>query len=271
MSVGRIGFLAVANAVEEGWDEDPAYDRFGLGRYIGGKVVVDGKLFGTLCFASNEPRGEAFTDSERTFVKVASRWLGYEVQQRVQRNRQERQNDRLDRFASRASHDLRNPLSVAKGRLELAHERHGDDEDILAALDALADSDARIDEILEFARLGQTVTDPPSVSLPDVARAAWNRVGEGAATMTVEDDSEIWGDHDRIEALSNEFGFYVADDGPGIPAEDRETVLESGYTTSEDGSGFGLAIVTEIAAAHEWDVGLSESTEGGVRFEFLDV
>ena len=301
------GFLAVANAVEEGWDEDPAYDRFGLGSYIGGKLVVDGELFGTLCFASNEPRDEPFTDSERTFVEIASRWLGYEVQQRLQRDRLERQNDRLDRFASRASHDLRNPLSAAKGRLELARERHEDNEDIRAALDALADADARIDEILEFARLGGTVTEPQSVSLSDVARAAWDRVGESAATMTIEDHIEVQGDRDRIKrllenlfrnavehgstssrtesddgvergdrrvtvrvgTLSEESGFYVTDDGPGIPVEDHETVLESGYTTSEDGSGFGLAIVAEIAAAHEWDVRLSESVDGGVRFEFI--
>ena len=125
--------------------------------------------------------------------------------------------------------------------------------------------------------------------------------------MTIEDDIEVQGDRDRIKrllenlfrnavehgstssrtesddgvergdrrvtvrvgTLSEESGFYVTDDGPGIPVEDHETVLESGYTTSEDGSGFGLAIVAEIAAAHEWDVRLSESVDGGVRFEFI--
>ena len=288
------GFLAVADAVEEGWQDDRAYERFGLGSYIGGKLVVDGDLVGTLCFASNDPRGRPFTDSERTFVELASRWQGYEIQKRRQRKRLERQNERLEQFASRVSHDLRNPLSAAKGRLELARDRHGGDEDIQAALEAIADADARIDEILEFARLGRAVTDPAPVDLDDAAWTAWDRIDERAATMTVEDDVEIRGDRDRVErllenllrnakehgdadvtvrigALQNGSGFYVADDGPGIPAADRETVFESGYTTSGEGSGLGLAIVDEIASAHEWDVHVTESASGGARFEFAGV
>jgi len=63
-------------------------------------------------------------------------------------------------------------------------------------------------------------------------------------------------------------GFYVADDGPGIPAEDRENVFERGYTTAKSGTGFGLAIVEDIATAHGWSVRATESEAGGARFEF---
>ncbi|MBS3761523.1 MAG: ATP-binding protein, partial [Halodesulfurarchaeum sp.] len=63
-------------------------------------------------------------------------------------------------------------------------------------------------------------------------------------------------------------GFAVADDGPGIPPEDRETVFESGYTTETDGTGFGLAIVAEVATAHDWSVRVEESDAGGARFVF---
>jgi len=299
------GFLTVANAVEEGWDGDPAYERFGLGSYIGGKVIVDGDLFGTLCFASTEPRGREFTGSERTFVEMASRWLGYEIERHNRTRRLERQNERLDRFASQVSHDLRNPLSVAVGRLELAIESHGEDEDLIAVRDALADADSRIDEMLEFARLGDAVTDPEPVSLADAADAAWAAIETGGARMTVREDVDLRGDAERIERLLEnlfrnsvehgstgsraqpddaaehgfaavsvalgavEGGFYVADDGPGIPESDREDVLESGFTTSDDGSGFGLAIVEEIAAAHGWDVRVTDSAAGGARFEFV--
>lgn len=64
-------------------------------------------------------------------------------------------------------------------------------------------------------------------------------------------------------------GFYVADDGPGISAEDREEVFERGYTTTKDGTGFGLAIVEDIATGHDWSVQVTESTPGGARFEFM--
>ncbi|MBX0325722.1 PAS domain S-box protein [Halomicroarcula sp. F13] len=63
-------------------------------------------------------------------------------------------------------------------------------------------------------------------------------------------------------------GFVVADDGPGIPASKREQIFERGYTTSESGTGFGLAIVEDIATAHGWTVDATESEAGGARFEF---
>ena len=62
-------------------------------------------------------------------------------------------------------------------------------------------------------------------------------------------------------------GFYVADYGPGIPESEREQVFESGYTTSDAGTGFGLRIVEEITEAHGGTVSLAESESGGARFE----
>ncbi len=62
-------------------------------------------------------------------------------------------------------------------------------------------------------------------------------------------------------------GFYVADDGPGIPSEDREQVFEGGYSTGENGTGFGLKIVQRIAEVHGWTVTATESEAGGARFE----
>jgi signal transduction histidine kinase len=66
-------------------------------------------------------------------------------------------------------------------------------------------------------------------------------------------------------------GFYVADDGPGIPPAERDRVLEPGYTTAVDGTGLGLPIVLEIADAHGWRVDVTESSSGGARFEFTGV
>jgi signal transduction histidine kinase len=62
-------------------------------------------------------------------------------------------------------------------------------------------------------------------------------------------------------------GFYVEDDGVGVPVEDREQVFKSGYST-EDGAGLGLASVAQVAATHGWDVTVSEGAAGGARFEF---
>jgi PAS domain S-box-containing protein len=66
-------------------------------------------------------------------------------------------------------------------------------------------------------------------------------------------------------------GFYVEDDGPGIPESERDEVFESGYSTSDSGTGFGLVIVKRIAEAHGWDVAVTEGVSGGARFEITNV
>jgi PAS domain-containing protein len=87
-----------------------------------------------------------------------------------------------------------------------------------------------------------------------------------------EDRELVTGDNDvtvTIDCLDG--GFYVADDGPGIPADDRESVFDVGYSTVDDGTGFGLRIVEQVAEAHEWNVTAAESEDGGARFEVTGV
>ena len=66
-------------------------------------------------------------------------------------------------------------------------------------------------------------------------------------------------------------GFYIEDDGPGIPRDKRQDVWESGYSGSKDGTGFGLAIVKEVVTAHDWEVRITEGSDGGARFEITGV
>jgi signal transduction histidine kinase len=67
-------------------------------------------------------------------------------------------------------------------------------------------------------------------------------------------------------------GFYVEDDGPGIPPDERDGVFGFGHTAKEEeGHGVGLASVRQIAVAHGWEVGVTEGEEGGARFEIKDV
>lgn len=75
----------------------------------------------------------------------------------------------------------------------------------------------------------------------------------------------------RIGPLETAEGFYVADNGQGIDPDDPDAVFESGYSTSADGTGFGLTIVSRIAEAQDWMVTATESESGGARFEIRDV
>lgn len=61
-------------------------------------------------------------------------------------------------------------------------------------------------------------------------------------------------------------GFAIGDDGPGIPPDERVAALEPGYS-SEEGTGFGLVIMHNIAEGHGWGLSLAESDAGGLRIE----
>lgn len=96
-------------------------------------------------------------------------------------------NDRLDRFASMMSHDLRNPLAIARGRVELAYEEPESARHHLEpALDALARINDRVDDLLALARDGE-VNGTATVSLRDVAETAWAGVDTHGATLDIQD------------------------------------------------------------------------------------
>jgi len=287
-TIEQEGLLGVQDALAEGWEDDPAYETFDLESYVGGKVRVDGELFGTLCFASTRPREVAFSDAERTFIELTAQWIGRELERRRRKAELQRQVERLDEFASLVSHDLRNPLNVAMGRLDLALEADSERRDDLeSAREALSKMGRLIDDLLALAREGELVSEPERVSLSTVARGAWTTVESPEAELVVE-DATVEADPDRLEQLfgnlfrnalehggadvtvtvgpHGEGGFYVADDGPGIPPEERERAFESGFTTAEDGTGFGLAIVAEVAEAHGWSVRVTDGVDGGAKF-----
>jgi PAS domain S-box-containing protein len=226
-------------------------------------------------------------------------------------NERKEREERLKEFASVVSHDLRNPLNVVQGRLELAQET-GDFEHLDAAVDAADRMEHLIEDLLTLARQGDAVGTLDTVDLGTAARQAWTNVDTTGAALSVADTATFEADPDRLrELLENLFrnsvehghpeadiaslaagrrrpddaadnayltvsvgvldggsGFYVTDDGEGIPDDERDQVFDRGYTTASDGTGFGLAIVEDIASAHDWTVAVTESESGGARFEF---
>jgi len=105
-------------------------------------------------------------------------------------------------------------------------------------------------------------TSPPSHTREDADEHA----STSPPSHAREDADEHASEDVTVTVGLTEDGFYLADDGPGIGPELRESVFEFGH--SEDGTGIGLTITREIAAAHGWDVEITESEDGGARFEF---
>jgi len=197
----------------------------------------------------------------------------------------ERRNEELEAFTTVVSHDLRNPLSVAKGRVELARERYDDDDDLDHAARAHDRMEARIEQLLTLARNGERVTDTEPVDLAAAVDRCRSVIATDGATLDVDVDLTVEADRDRLVQLLENLirnaidhggdsvsvrvgdldggaGFFVADDGPGIPDDVRDQVFDAGFTTAADGTGFGLGIVSRIAEAHGWAVDAVEGSNG---------
>jgi signal transduction histidine kinase len=193
------------------------------------------------------------------------------------------------------THSLRNPLEVARVHAELV-EADGSEGEIGTVLTALERIEAIIADTKELLRQRPTAETAAPVDVAAVARDAWATAWTANATLSVGSPGTVEADERQLRVLfENLFrnavrhgtaandqdggeltvtvdgmarGFFVADDGAGIPAGDREQVLDLGYTTASDGTGLGLTIVAEIADSHGWAMAVTESDGGGSRFEF---
>ncbi|SFR72164.1 PAS domain S-box-containing protein [Halogeometricum rufum] len=253
-------------------------------------MVSNWSLVGAVAFVSTTPR--SWSDKEVSLFGTAADMLSYTLERKQRERRLRQQNERLEEFASVVSHDLRNPMNVVDGFVDLARET-GDVSHLDRAVDALDRMDTLVSDVLELARQGRTVGETSPVDLTGVVERAWAAVETDGATLELVDElGTVSADASRLTQvvenlvrnaiehgddevtiavgpLRDRAGFYVEDDGPGIPAEDRAAVFEQGHTTAEDGSGFGLSIVESIVEAHGWDIEVAESAAGGARFEIL--
>ena len=339
--------LSIQNAMASGWESDPAYEAFDLGAYIGSRIMVEGELYGTFCFASRDARCRPFSEDEEAFVELLTRWTSYELEQ-------QRSRERIEQFAKLVTHDLRSPLSAAQIHLYLAQrlvdesyaetdqasggtdapvtgknpaEEESGSDDFGAKVQrhlsvterALQRMESIIADTLALAHGEQTIgpDDLKPVRLRTVAEAAWEQAGGSDAAFEIRTSSgreragekaastdpraadrgaepglRFLAHEGRLQQLlenlfrnaidhagpdvtvtvgESESGFFVADDGPGIPPEKREQIFEPSYSTREGGTGLGLSIVRAVAKAHGWSLSVSESAGGGARFDVRGV
>jgi PAS domain S-box-containing protein len=212
---------------------------------------------------------------------------------RLRRHRRdlERKNDHIDDMASIISHDLRNLLQVLIVSFEEGRKT-GEADHFERGQRTIDRMDELLSDMLTLAQQGNDVESRDPVVVGDLARECWRTVETRDATLVVDLDDELamlasesrlkqlfenlfnnaveHGGSDvtvTVDAVADRSGFFVADDGAGIPPEDRATVFESGVSSSPTGTGLGLRIVDEIARSHDWTVRVTDSDAGGAKFE----
>lgn len=252
-------------------------------------LLVPNDTIGLLLAASHQPRFFTEANAEEVDQLLSYAELALDrIHTQAQRNAR---GEHLTEIIGTFAHDLRSPLQVATGHLTLA-ETTGDDESfdrVSAAHDRIAQL---LDDMTRLAQSGKRVEDPQTVELQTVAEQAWTTVPTGDATLDIADSLRFDADRSRLrQLLENLFqnaadhgpadvcirvgrlddGFYIEDDGPGIPPADREGVFEWHTSSAEDHTGLGLSIVEQIVAAHGWEIRVGEGSMGGARFEITGV
>lgn len=226
-------------------------------------------------------------DGERLFTGIIT-----DVSERKRREEALRERKRdIEEFADVLSHDLRNPLTVAEGYLELARAE-SDSVELRKVDDALDRVRDIIDDTVAQARDGQVDGTTEVMPFGDVMRMAWDAVPTAEAKLVLPEPSwRIRADESRlcqlvenlvrnavehagetttvrIGILAAGSGFYVEDDGPGLP-EDVKVQLETPTgLESDQGEGYGLQIVETVADEHGWELRVTDAESGGARFEF---
>ncbi|WP_258065387.1 MULTISPECIES: ATP-binding protein [unclassified Rathayibacter] len=211
--------------------------------------------------------------------------------------------ERQRRFVSDASHELRSPVAALRQTAEVALA-HPDRLDSARLARTVAEESVRLGGLIEglllLARADEArlaVAAAP-VDLDDLALGEVRRLRDSGARVDASGISPVQAVADEAllsRALRNlvdnavrhrssqlalstridgaEAVLAVDDDGPGIPAAERERVLErfvrldEGRARDAGGSGLGLAIVAGIARAHGGRVVVGDSALGGARVE----
>lgn len=279
----QTGESQIVKQIRSDGNSDPAKPDYqsGISVPIGGNGVFQAVSTTEAAFDEDDiERAELLASHTQSALDRITR--AQELQQQV---------ERLDQFASVISHDLRNPLSIAQGYLMLAREEQ-DSESLRKVADAHERMDSLIDEMLIYARTGSEALDLETVELARILENCWEGIEQQNATLHINTTQRVLADADHLRQLienllsnaikhggtdvsitvgSLEDGFYVEDDGVGIPADERTAVFEAGYSLGTNGTGFGLSIAQQVAESHGWDICVIGGDEGGARFEITGI
>jgi signal transduction histidine kinase/DNA-binding response OmpR family regulator len=212
------------------------FAEWGISCYLGAPVFVDDEVYGTFCFYDTEARADQFTEWEETLVDLMSRWVSYELQRRQVTEKLHEQNEQLERFASIVSHDLRNPLSIIEGYVDMAVET-GEIDHLSRVQSAVKRMDTLIDDVLLLSRTENAISDCTAVDLGSLANRCWETVPTEAATLTVTADPTVEADVTRLKQLLENLFRNSVEHGSTDSRPQADDSVEHGSTENRTQSG----------------------------------
>ena len=277
--------VALHDAPAQGWEDDPAYDAHGLNTYLGSRLTREDEPYGTVCFVGEEARDAAFSEDEILFVELISHVIARELDRENHQAELQRHTNLVNIINRVLRHNIRNDMSVIRGRATLMADQLQDDPNGPIVLD-------KIDELIELSEkareLEEVVGNQRERSQTDIVALVDHLAGEieaefPDATVVREGDSTVSAavsptferavrellenaakhggetpsvtvtvsaDRDAVEV-------EIDDDGPGLSEQEREVLTSGVETPLIHGSGLGLWLAHWVVNSHS---GRIEST-----------
>jgi signal transduction histidine kinase len=206
--------------------------------------------------------------------------------------------------AAGLAHETRNPLNIIRGMAQLISKTENGSPEIRAkSLEIISETDrvtAQLNEFINYSRpreVRRAATDVNAVAT-EVARALNYDIEEKkiklevlVESVVIEADEQLLRQalfnlvlnavqavpaqgviRIRASRRNNEEAFIeISDSGPGVPAEQRAEVFKPYFTTHEEGTGLGLAVVQQIVLAHGWEIECVANDSAGALFRISHV
>jgi nitrogen-specific signal transduction histidine kinase len=268
---------------------DPGTDGFDC--YHGTTLTVGGEPYGTVCFVSRTARDRPFTEAETMFAELVSRLLEHELEHERQQERLARQTSLVNVLDRVLRHNIRNKMTVVRANARLHGERHGG----CTECEKIVDAANELIDMSETARqIGKSINaefERRPLDIGDLLREVGERAGEAYPDATVDVDvpdglvfpalpsleTAVWelvenagryaGPGPRIRIAGRDrddcVEIEVADDGPGLPAAERDVLQTGTETQLAHGSGLGLWSAHWVATSHGGTMDID--TDDGTR------